>query len=149
MGFFRRQVPGIWISSHSTGIRFFALFRKTMKKKEDASVMTIGEMAQLQFVVQRESTDADIQKYLKENDLDIQTRYHVVDDLATIALVANGFGICIMPELTMNDIPYKVKRYRMEPEAFRTIGLAALNPDLMAPAVRTLYRYILETYSNI
>ena len=119
-------------------------------EKEDGSpVMTTGEMAKLQFVVQRESTDADIQKYLKENDLDIQTRYHVVDDLSTIALVASGFGICIMPELTMNGIPYEVKRYRMEPEAFRTIGLAALNPDLMAPAVRTLYRYILETYSNL
>ena len=122
---------------------------KNYKKKDTSPVMTTGEMAQLQFVVQRESTDADIQKYLKENNLDIQTRYHVVDDLATIALVASGFGICIMPELTMNDIPYEVMRYRMEPEAFRTIGLAALNPDFMAPAVRTLYRYIIETYRNI
>ncbi len=122
---------------------------KDYEKKDTSPVMTTGEIAQLQFVVQRESTDADIQKYLKENDLDIRTRYHVVDDLSTVALVANGFGICIMPELTMNGISYDVRRYRMEPEAFRTIGLAALNPALMAPAVRTLYRYILDTYRNI
>ena len=122
---------------------------KEYEKKDDSPVMTTGEMAQLQFVVQRESTDADIQKYLKENNLDIRTRYHVVDDLSTVALVANGFGICIMPELTMNGISYDVRRYRMEPEAFRTIGLAALNPALMAPAVRALYRYILDTYRNI
>lgn len=118
------------------------------EKQDDSPVMTIREMERLQFVVQRESTDADIQNYLKENDLDIQTKYHVVDDLSTIALVASGFGICIMPELTMNDIPYEVKRYRMEPDAYRTIGLAALNPQLMAPAVRALYHYILETYRN-
>lgn len=121
---------------------------KDYEKQDDSPVMTIREMEQLQFVVQRESTDADIQNYLKENDLDIQTKYHVVDDLSTIALVASGFGICIMPELTMNDIPYDVKRYRMEPDAYRTIGLAALNPQLMAPAVRALYHYILETCRN-
>ncbi len=118
-------------------------------RERHTDVMTIKEMAEMQFVVQRESTDADIQNYLKENHLDIQTRYHVVDDLSTVALVESGFGICIMPELTMRDIPYKVRRYRMEPDAFRMIGLAALNPELMAPAVRTLYRYILEKYRNI
>ena len=117
--------------------------------ENEFTVISIEEMAQMQFVVQRESTDADVQKYLKENHLDIRTRYHVVDDLATVALVASGFGICIMPELTMNGISYDVRRCRMKPEAFRTIGLAALNPALMAPAVRTLYRYILENYRNM
>ena len=117
--------------------------------ENESTVISIEEMAQMQFVVQRESTDADVQNYLKENHLDIRTRYHVVDDLATVALVASGFGICIMPELTMNGISYDVRRCRMKPEAFRTIGLAALNPALMAPAVRTLYRYILENYRNM
>ena len=108
--------------------------------------MSIAEMSRHHFVVQRESTDADIQNYLKENKLEVQTGYHVVDDLSTIAMVANGFGICIMPELVMNDIPYDVVRYRMKPDAYREIGIAALNPQFMAPAVRTLYGYIVEHY---
>ena len=119
------------------------------RKRDRKAAMTLEEMAQMQFVVQRESTDADIQNYLKENHLDIQTKYHVVDDLSTIAMVAGGFGICIMPELVMNDIPYEVKRYRMDPDAFRMIGLAALNPDLMAPAVRELYQHILKRCGNL
>jgi DNA-binding transcriptional LysR family regulator len=73
----------------------------------------------------------------------------VVDDLSTIAMVANGFGICIMPELVMNDIPYQVQSYPVESEAHRMIGLASLNPQLMAPAVRTLYQHILNHYTNI
>lgn len=100
------------------------------------------------FVVQRESTDADIQNYLKQNNLEVQTGYHVVDDLSTIAMVANGFGICIMPELVMNDIPYEVTRYRMQPDACRVIGVAALNPALMPPAARTLYDHIVKHYKN-
>jgi DNA-binding transcriptional LysR family regulator len=106
-------------------------------------------MEKLRFVVQRESTDADIQNYMKQNHLDIQTRYHVVDDLSTVVMVASGFGICIMPELVMNDIPYEVRQYRMEPDAARIIGLAARGPHLMAPAVRTLYNHILNMYSNL
>ena len=119
------------------------------QKADDKNYMTIEEMSKLQFVVQRESTDADIQNYLKQNHLEVQAGYHVVDDLSTIAMVASGFGICIMPELVMKDIPYEVKRYQMKPDASRVIGMAALSPEFMAPAARTLYRHIVKRYKNI
>ena len=125
------------------------LVPKDFEKELPGEYMTIGAMEKLRFVVQRESTDADIQNYMRENHLDIQTRYHVVDDLSTVVMVAAGFGICIMPELVMNDIPYDVRQYRMEPDAARIIGLAARGPHLMAPAVRTLYAHILDKYRNI
>lgn len=118
-------------------------------KKGNPDVITVDEMAKMNFVVQRESTDADIQNYLKENGLDVPTDFHVVDDLATVAMVASGFGACIMPELVMKDIPYDVKSYPMQPAANRMIGLAALTPQFMAPAVRTLYRHILENCGNM
>lgn len=119
------------------------------KKKGSGPTIGIKEMSSRHFVSQRESTDADIQKYLKTNDLHVTARYHVVDDLSTVVMVAGGLGICIMPELVMRDIPYKVQKYPMDPPASRIIGLACLNPKLMAPAVRCLYRYILNEYSNI
>lgn len=121
---------------------------KDFKKDTSSDTMSIEEMSRHRFVVQRESTDADIQNYLKQNNLEVQTGYHVVDDLSTIAMVANGFGICIMPELVMNDIPYEVTRYRMQPEACRIIGISALNKDLMAPAAKTLYNHIVKRYKN-
>ena len=45
------------------------------EKEEAGESMTISEMSRRRFVVQRESTDADIQNYLKQNHLDISTRY--------------------------------------------------------------------------
>lgn len=111
--------------------------------------MKIEEMRSHQFVTQRESTDADIQNFLKENSLNIQSNYHVVDDLSTVALVAKGFGICLMPELVMRDIPYEVDCYPIEPAAYRIIGLAALDPDFMAPAVRTMYNHIVGKYKVV
>ncbi|MBD5555632.1 MAG: LysR family transcriptional regulator [Roseburia sp.] len=108
----------------------------------------IEEMRSHQFVTQRECTDADIQNFLKENSLNIQSNYHVVDDLSTIALVASGFGICLMPELVMRDIPYEVECRKIRPDACRIIGIATLNPDFMAPAVRTMYNHILDKYKK-
>lgn len=121
---------------------------KGTRRKKDTEYMDVDEMRNHQFVTQRESTDADIQKFLKDNMLSVQSNYHVVDDLSTIVMVANGFGICLMPELVMNDIPYEVDCYPIKPDAYRIIGIATLNPDFMAPAVRTMYNHILKHYKK-
>ena len=122
--------------------------KDTIKKKENESV-TIEDMRNHRFVTQRECTDADIQNFLKNNSLSIQSSYHVVDDLSTVALVEKGFGICLMPQLVMNDIPYDVDCYSIHPKASRIIGIAAMNPEFMAPAVRSLYQHIVEKYKKI
>lgn len=122
---------------------------KGTRKERPGPYIDIEEMRAHQFVTQRESTDADIQNFLKENSLRIQSRYHVVDDLSTVALVEKGFGICLMPELVMRDIPYEVDRYPVYPQACRIIGIAALNPGFMAPAVRTMYNHILKKYKQV
>lgn len=110
--------------------------------------MSIEEMKNCQFVTQRESTDADIQNFMKENHLDVRSSYHVVDDLSTVVMVANGFGICLMPEMVMKDIPYEVDCFPVKPDACRIIGIAALNPANMAPAVRTFYNRVLAMYQQ-
>lgn len=115
----------------------------------DKMYVTIEDMRDHQFVTQRECTDADIQNFLKENSLNIQSHYHVVDDLSTIALVSKGFGICLMPALVMRDIPYEVDCYPIKPDAARIIGIAALNIDFMAPAVRTMYNHIISKYKSV
>ena len=120
-------------------------------RKEDSSgSMTVHEMAKHQFVVQAKSTDADVQIYMKENHLEVNSSYHVSDDLSMITMVENGLGICIIPALTAEKImdKSKVDVYPVEPAASRMIGLSALNPKSMAPAVRTLYNHIIETYQN-
>ncbi len=119
---------------------------KGMKKEGSDEYMDIEEMRSHHFVTQRDCTDADIQNFLRANSLHIQSKYHVVDDLSTVALVEKGFGICLMPELVMNDIPYEVECYRIRPEASRIIGIAAPNPGFMAPAVKKMYHHILERY---
>lgn len=110
--------------------------------------MEVEELREYQFVTQRESTDADIQNFMKEHDLNVTSNYHVVDDLSTVAMVAHGFGICLMPEMVMQDIPYEVDCFHLKEDAYRIIGLAALDFEAMAPAVRMFYEQVVENYKQ-
>ena len=123
---------------------------KGYRKREDTPYKTPDEMKDEVFVSQMETTDADIAIFMKQNGLgNVRMDYHVVDDLSTIALVAAGLGICIMPELVMNDIPYAVDRYPMMPEAYRVIGISALNPNFLSPEVNLLYQHVIDKYNII
>ena len=73
----------------------------------------------------------------------------MVDDLSTVKLVEKGFGICLMPKLCMNDIPYDVNIYPLRGNPCRIIGIAVMNRDFMAPAVRTMYNHIIENYKEL
>lgn len=111
--------------------------------------MEVEELREYQFVTQRESTDADIQNFMKEHDLNVTSNYHVVDDLSTVAMVAHGFGICLMPEMVMQDIPYEVDCFHLKEDAYRIIGLAALDFEAMAPAVRMFYEQVVKNYKQL
>lgn len=117
-------------------------------KNPATKAITIAEMHDKVFVSQMESTDADIQKFLQDNGLNVRSAYHVVDDLSQIAIVAKGLGICIMPQMVMNDIPYTVDMYPTDPQASRIIGISVRNPNFMAPAVKTLYEHIIAQYQE-
>lgn len=110
--------------------------------------MEVEELREYQFVTQRESTDADIQNFMKEHDLNVTSNYHVVGDLSTVAMVAHGFGICLMPEMVMQDIPYEVDCFHLKEDAYRIIGLAALDFEAMAPAVRMFYEQVVKNYKQ-
>ena len=109
----------------------------------------LSELQEQNFVSQRESTDADIQNLFNKYQLKIRSSCHVVDDLSTIAMVAAGLGICIMPKLVMQNIPYDVDMYPLKPSEHRTIGICSLNAELMAPAVKSMYKHILSSFKSM
>ncbi len=119
-------------------------FRPKCKKH-----IELEELINQKFVSQRESTDADIQNLFQKYKLSIRSSCHVVDDLSTIAMVAAGLGVCIMPKLVMQNIPYDVNMYPLKPAEHRTIGICALNTDTMAPAVKTMHKHILKYFQKL
>ena len=115
-------------------------------KREDTPYMTPDEMKDQIFVSQMESTDADIVKFMKENDLNVRSDYHVWTIFQPSPWWRRDSGSVLCRELVMNDIPYTVDTYPTFPEASRIIGISALKPALLSPAAKTLYQHVVEQY---
>lgn len=115
-------------------------------KVSQTDYISLDEIKDEAFVIQRTSCDADIQNYFTAHNLKIKSTYHVVDDLSTIALVSHGFGICLMPKLVMQDIFYPVDIYPIKPDASRIIGISVLNIECMSPAAKKMYDFIINYF---
>jgi len=104
--------------------------------------ITPEEMRTQTFVVQDDSTDADIQAFLAKYRFNVRASCRVVDDLSTIAMVESGFGVCILPSLILTRAHGDVDVYPIEPMEYREFGIAVQNPQMIAPAVRQMAAHI-------
>lgn len=123
--------------------RLVCIVPKGFKTKEPGKI-TIREMQKQSFVVQRESCDADIKKFINDKELDIHRSCHVIDDQATAAMVASGFGISILPELTSRNLSDGIDVLEIDDTSMRTIGVAIPNKKGLTPAAEKLQDLILE-----
>lgn len=104
--------------------------------------ITFEEMKNNPFVTQWQSCDGDVQRVLKDHDIDLSTRCHVVDDMSTVAMVEAGMGICILPELLKERVGEKVDWYSMEEDCYREIGYGVSNLKTVSPAVKKMIEVI-------
>lgn len=108
--------------------------------------VTIEELREQRFVIQREGCDADVNHFLEKYHLSGGAGSRILDDMSAIALVMGGYGVCLVPELVIRNITFPVDVYPLDVEEKRTIVLASLRSDVFAPAVRRMYDYIIERF---
>lgn len=117
-------------------------------KPRNPGYVTVEELRGQRFVIQREGCDADVNHFMEKYHLSGEGGSRIVDDMSAIALVMGGYGVCLVPELVIRNIPFPVEVYPLDVEEKRTIMLATVRPDLSAPAVRRMYDYIIERFQN-
>lgn len=88
------------------------------------------------FISLLESSDHDARRALEATGVKPNVRFYTKDDYAIIAMVENGLGISIMPELLMKGRRDNLLVLPLVPDAKRTIGLAVAASDKAGPAVR-------------
>lgn len=115
---------------------------------EQPGHITIEELKKQHFVTQREGCDADVNNFMSKYDLPGGGGSYIVDDMSAIALVMGGYGVCLVPELVIRNIPFPVDVYPLDVEEKRTIVLASVRSDVLAPAVQRMHDYILERFRN-
>ena len=104
------------------------------------------------FISLLQSSDHDARRALESAGVKPNVRFYTKDDYAIIAMVEQGLGMSIMPELLLKGRHDDVLTLPLVPEAKRTIGLALPEGGHAGPATRRfcdyVVRYVKSTYSS-
>lgn len=106
--------------------------------------ISLDEVKREPLIMQMKGSDNDIQNILRQNKKKYTVKYVVNDDFSVMAMVKSGFGITIFPEMLWSN--YKacdaLEIRPMEPEEYRTIGIAALPQEETSVLAKVFLKFM-------
>jgi DNA-binding transcriptional LysR family regulator len=117
-------------------------------KPVHSKYVTIDDIKDQPFILQREGYNADTLSFIKKYNLSIRPQFFIDDDQSIIAIVESGLGISIVPELILNKVRCNVNVYPIIPNEFRTIGLVTHKKQLLSPATLKMFDHIVSYIKN-
>ncbi|MCR5090899.1 MAG: LysR family transcriptional regulator [Oscillospiraceae bacterium] len=100
------------------------------------------------FISLLESSDHDARRALEAAGVKPNVRFYTKDDYAIIAMVEQGLGMSIMPELLLKGRHDRLLILPLIPEAKRTIGIAIAAGGKAGPATRRFADYVVRYVKN-
>ena len=88
------------------------------------------------FISLLESSDHDARRALEAAGVKPNVRFYTKDDYAIIAMVEQGLGISIMPELELEHCPYPLVACSLPQTFYRNIGIAVKDKNAMSLSTR-------------
>ena len=96
------------------------------------------------FISLLQSSDHDARRALEAAGVKPNVRFYTKDDYAVIAMVEQGLGMSIMPELLLKGRHDDLLVLPLIPEARRTIGIAIAAGSKAGPATRRFADYVVK-----
>ena len=93
------------------------------------------------FIGLLETSDRDARGALEAAGVVPRIKYTTKDDYAVLAMVGQGLGVSIMPELLLKSCSENVCCLELDPPASRAIGLCMPEADRAGPATRRFAEY--------
>ena len=108
----------------------------------DAGAFPVEEFAHEDFISLLQSSDHDLRRTLEAAGVQPNIKFTTKDDYAIIAMVENGLGVSIMPQLLLRGHTENVRILPLVPEASRCIALAIPKNESASPAARSFGRHV-------
>ncbi len=96
------------------------------------------------FISLLKSSDHDARRALAAAGVEPNVRFYTKDDYAILAMVEQGLGMSIMPELLLKGRSDNLLTLPLIPEAKRTIGIAIAAGEKAGPATRRFADYVVR-----
>lgn len=100
------------------------------------------------FISLLQSSDHDARRALEAAGVTPNVRFYTKDDYAILAMVEQGLGMSIMPELLLKGRHDRLLVLPLVPEAKRTIGLGIAAGKSAGPATRKFAEYVTQYVRN-
>ncbi len=113
---------------------------------EESSSISIREINGESFVLPGEGMNYDVGKLIGDYSLDLNVRYRTKNDHATLAMVANGLGISILPQMFLEEHSSNVVIKEFEECTCRQLAFATLHEGQRAPAVNIFEKYVVDQF---
>lgn len=151
-----------WLAEGSIDVGFLALPTETdceciplaqdrllavLPKDHPMASLPRFPVAQVQnehFISLLESSDMDARSVLTAAGVRPNIRFTTKDDYAIIAMVEQGLGMSIMPELLLRRLSENVVTLELIPRSSRLIGIAIPNASRSSPATRSFADFVVE-----
>ncbi|WP_428911754.1 LysR family transcriptional regulator [Niallia sp. Krafla_26] len=110
----------------------------------DHKKISLEQLCDEMFIMPKSSIDKDVRRILKKHKMKPKVKYEISEDATIIAMVQNGLGISILPEMTLHFLPESVRCIPLEGDYYRSIGIAATSFKSMSPGAKKLISFIKE-----
>ena len=131
-----------WLTDGSVDIGFITL--PTALRCECIPLREDRLLAILPFISLLESSDDDARRALDAAGVKPNVRFTTKDDYAILAMVSQGLGVSIVPELLLQGHRDGIAVREMTPPSSRTIALAVPAGGRAGPATRRFARFAEE-----
>ena len=106
----------------------------------------IQELQNSPFMLLEKGAKAEIAEIFEQHKISPQVNFTTWDDYAIMAMVENGLGISILPELILRRIPHQIMAIELESPAYRNIGIAMREQKSLSLASKRFLNYL--SYRN-
>lgn len=106
------------------------------------STLTLSQIEKEPFIMPSKGSDDDIIRVLEKASIKPDIKFKVGDDYAIMAMVENGLGISILPELVLRGQQRNIRIVEMEEPRYRSLGIAVNSMKHVSPAVRRFLDYV-------
>lgn len=107
--------------------------------------LSLEDIIKEPFIMPMKGSDNDIRAVLRDTPTPPRVKYTLNDDISVMAMVANGFGISIMPELIIRNVTFPMARKPLDPPQYRNIGIVSLPVSAVTIVAQAFLQYLGET----
>ncbi|WP_434751516.1 LysR family transcriptional regulator [Paenibacillus amylolyticus] len=88
------------------------------------------------FILPKWGGDNEIERLIRQHAAKLNVVYEVAEDQAIMAMVRNGLGISLLPEMVLQNHTESLALIPLEGDPYRMIGLACASLRNLSPAAR-------------